>query len=213
VSGPGFFAVVHAQRACRAFADAPVDDATIARILDAAVRAPSAENKQPWEFVVVRDAERRAAIGALMARAWEAAGREFSRDRLPPAMLADVERGAIGGVAAAPVHVVVGADGRRGLAATAPESVYPAVQNLLLAATAVGLGAALTTIALGYDAELRALVGFPAHVRPMAVVPLGRPARHLGPSRRDDFALHTHREVYGTPWARSSTDQGDVGSA
>ena len=51
-----FFAVVHRQRACRAFTDEPVDDDLVARVLDAATFAPSAENRQPWEFVVVRDA-------------------------------------------------------------------------------------------------------------------------------------------------------------
>jgi nitroreductase len=211
-----FFTVVHAQRACRAFSDAPVDDADLARLLDAAVRAPSAENKQPWEFVVVRDAAARTAIGALMARAWESGGRAFSQDRLPPRMLDEVERGATGGIAAAPVHVVVGTDTRRGLDAAAAESIYPAVQNLLLAATALGLGTALTTIALGYAAELRALVGFPEHIRPMAVVPVGHPARPLGRSRRDAFADHTHRERYGTPWdeaAGAPSGQGAVGSA
>ena len=214
--GADFFTVAHAQRACRAFADAPVDDTTLARVLDAAVRAPSAENKQPWEFVVVRDAAARAAIGALMARAWEAGGRAFSQDRLPPRMLDEVERGATGGIAAAPVHVVVGIDTQRGLDATAAESIYPAVQNLLLAATALGLGTALTTIALGYADELRALVGFPQQVRPMAVVPIGHPARPLGPSRRDAFAAHTHRERYGTAWDGAADDasgQGAVGSA
>jgi nitroreductase len=216
MTDPGFFSVLHAQRACREFTDTFVGDDLIARVLDAAVRAPSAENKQPWEFVVVRDERCRAAIGALMARAWETAGRAFSRDRLTPAMLAEVERGATGGIAAAPVHVVVGADTSRGLAATAAESIYPAVQNLLLAAGAVGLGAALTTIALGYADELRALVGFPGHVQPMAVVPLGHPARTLGPPRREPFADHTHRERYGDPWdaaGASPTDQGAVGSA
>jgi len=215
VTDPDFFSVVHAQRACREFTDAPVDDDTIARILDAAVRAPSAENKQPWEFVVVRDERTRAAIGALMTRAWETAGRAFSRDRIPPAMLADVEHGMTVGIAAAPVHVVVGADTHRGLDVTAAESIYPAVQNILLAAGAVGLGAALTTIALGYGEELRALVQLPAHVKPMAVVPVGHPARRLGPSRRDPFAAHTHRERYGTPWdptGGSGPDQGPVGS-
>jgi nitroreductase len=118
-------------------------------------------------------------------------------------MLAEVERGATGGIAAAPVHVVVGTDTHRGLEAAAAESIYPAVQNMLLAATAVGLGAALTTIALGYADELRALVAFPRHVRPMAVVPIGYPARRLGPSRRDAFAAHTHRDRYGEPWEAS----------
>ena len=60
-----------------------------------------------------------------------------------PALLAEVERGATGGIAAAPVLIVVAADTRRGLAMTAAESIYPAVQNLMLAAHALGLGTAL----------------------------------------------------------------------
>ena len=80
--GDDLFAVVHRQRACRAFSDEPLDDALVGRVLDAATFAPSAENRQPWEFIVVRDAQARAQLGDLTARAWEAGGREFSRTRL-----------------------------------------------------------------------------------------------------------------------------------
>ncbi len=195
------FDVIGAQRACRSFLRDPVTDADLELVLDAAVHAPSAENRQPWEFVVVRDPEARAAIGALINRGWEAVGREFSSSRLSPDLLADVERGATGGIAGAPVHIVVGADTHRGLAATSAESVFPAVQNLMLAAGALGLGTALTTIAVGFADELRAIVGFPDHIRPMAVVPLGHPTRPLGPPRRDSFAIRSHRDRYGTPWS------------
>ncbi|MBK5288753.1 MAG: nitroreductase family protein [Acidimicrobiia bacterium] len=195
------FDVIHAQRAHRAFADRPVADADLARILDAAVYAPSAENKQPWEFVVVRDPAGRAAIGALIERAWNSAGKAFSHTRLSPALLTDVDAGATGGIAAAPVHIVVGADTERGLRQTVAESIFPAVQNLMLAAGAIGLGTALTTIAVGYADELRAIVGFPETVRPMAVIPVGYPARPLGPPAREPFAHHTHRDRYGDRWA------------
>jgi nitroreductase len=201
VSEPDFFAVVHAQRACREFSDEPVDDALVERVLDAATFAPSAENRQPWEFVVVRDPGRRAAIGELMRRAWEAGGREHSRPRLAPKVFAEVDKGATGSISAAPVLVVVAADTERGLPATVPSSIFPAVQNLLLAAGALGLGAALTTIATAYADDLRALTGLPDHVAPVAVIPLGHPARPLGTPRRDPFEGHTHRETYGTPWA------------
>ena len=194
------FAVVHRQRACRAFADVPVPDHEIERILDAAVHAPSAENRQPWEFVVVRDADTRAALAALAHRAWEAGGREAERDRLAPALFADVDRGMTGGFATAPVMIVVCADNERGLPATASESVYPAVQNLLLAATALGLGSALTTITRAFGAETRSLLGLPEHVAPMAMIPIGRPIRPLGPPRRDPFEQHTHRDRYGEAW-------------
>lgn len=194
------FDVIRSQRACRAFGDEHVTDDEIARVLTAATFAPSAENRQPWEFVVVRDPAARAAIGELTRRAWETTGRAFSESRLSAKVLADVDRGATGGVAAAPVLIVVCADVRRGLEQTVPSSIFPAVQNLLLAATALGLGSALTTIAVGYRVELRELLELPEHVHPVAVTPLGRPAKPLGPPRRDPFASHTHRERYGRSW-------------
>jgi nitroreductase len=200
VSDRDLFAVVGRQRACRTFSDAAVVDADIGALIAAATHAPSAENRQPWEFVVVRDASTRAAIGDLTRRAWAAHGRAFSAARLSPELLADVDRGATGGVAAAPVNVVVCADIVRGLEATVPSSIFPAVQNLLLAATAVGLGSALTTIATSFRAELGALLDLPAHVVAVAVVPVGWPARPLGPPRREPFEQHTHRERYGRPW-------------
>jgi len=200
VSDRDLFAVVGRQRACRTFSDAAVADADIAELVAAATHAPSAENRQPWEFVVVRDATTREAIGDLARRAWEAHGRAFSIARLSPELLADVDRGATGGVAAAPVNIVVCADTVRGLEATVPSSIFPAVQNLLLAATAIGLGSALTTIATAFRAELGALVDLPDHVVAVAVVPVGWPARPLGPPRRAPFEQHTHRERYGRMW-------------
>jgi nitroreductase len=194
------FDVVRSQRAHRSFSTDAIDDDTIGRVLAAATFAPSAENKQPWEFVVVRDAATRAAIGDLSRRAWEARGRSFSEGRLTPKMLADVDQGATGGVANAPVNIVVCADVERGLEATIPSSIFPAVQNLLLAATALGLGSALTTITSGFRAEMQAILGLPEHVWPTALVPIGRPTKVLGPPRRAPFGERTHRERYGRPW-------------
>ena len=70
----------------------------------------------------------------------------------------------------------------------------------MLAANALGLGSALTTITTGFADELRAAVDLPESVVPVAVVPLGFPERPLGPPRRDPFAAHTHRDRYGDPW-------------
>ncbi len=195
-----FFDVVGRQRAHRSFSAEPVDDDTIALVLTAATFAPSAENKQPWEFVVVRDETLRAAIGDLSRRAWETRGRAFSQTRLAPGMLADVEHGATGGVAAAPVNIVVCADVQRGLEATIASSIFPAAQNLLLAATALGLASALTTITAGFRAEMQAILGLPEHVWPIALIPIGHTGRPLGPPRRAPFGEHTHRERYGRSW-------------
>ena len=182
-----FFDVAARQRACRAFTDDPIDDATVERLLAAAVAAPSAENRQPWEFVVVRDPDRRARIGELTARAWTGGGRAASAGRMPDGLLADVDAGATGGVAAAPVLIVVCADLERGREVTVASSIFPAVQNLLLGATALGLGSALTTLTTVFADDLAGLLDLPASVRPVAVVPIGVPARPLGPPRRDQF--------------------------
>ncbi len=195
-----FFTVIRAQRACRSFSDRAVPDELVEQVLEAATFAPSAENRQPWVFVVVREPATRAAVGELMRRAWEGGGRAFSEGRLPPRMLADVDAGATGGLSGAPVLVVVAADTQRGLAATVASSTFPAIQNLLLAAGALGLGSALTTLATVFEAEVGALVGLPDHVVPVAVVPLGWPARPLGPPRREPVSERTHRERYGARW-------------
>ncbi|HEX5615680.1 MAG TPA: nitroreductase family protein [Acidimicrobiia bacterium] len=200
VDAAGLLALMRSQRACRAFRDDPVSDSDVATVLEAATHAPSAENRQPWEFVVVRDPHRRAAIGELILRAWDGGGRRFAEARLDSTLLHDVDAGARGGIASAPVHVVVAVDLERGLEQTIGSSIFPAIQNLLLTATALGLGTALTTIATAFADELSAIAALPRHVRPVAVVPLGWPARALGPGRRAPFAEHTSREEFGTPW-------------
>jgi len=199
--GPGFFDVVFAQRACREFREDPVDDATIELVLRAGTHAPSAENKQPWEFVVVRDPDLRRRIHDLTEAAWVATGRAFSERRLAPELLKEVDFGiAGGGYRRAPVLVVVCADLERGLAATAASSIFPCVQNMLLAAGALGLGSALTTLGVQAGDALRELLALPAHVVPQAIVPLGAPARPLGPPRREPVADHAHRDRYGNAW-------------
>src|SRR5580658_7597769 len=143
---PDFFDVVLSQRAARTFGQEDVDDETVARILTAATHAPTAENSQPFVFIVVRDPDIRSTIGAITARIWEGGARELETGRLSPAFLAEVEQGAMGGVAAAPVLIIVCGDTRLTFAQTLDSSIFPAVQNMLLAAHALGLGSALTTL-------------------------------------------------------------------
>jgi nitroreductase len=195
-----FFEVVRGQRACRRFADRPVSDTLVERCLEAATHAPSAENLQPWEFVVVRDGGVRRAIGDLTSRAWQGGGRQHSEGRLAPALLDEVHHGAEGGIASAPVIVVAGGNSAVALEPTLASSVFPAVQNLLLAASALGLGSAMTTLATLYADQLRELLSLPAHVHPMAVVPIGWPAVPLGRPRRLPISERAHRDQFGTPW-------------
>ena len=197
---PDFFEVVHTQRAARTFLPDDVDDATVARILTAATHAPSAENSQPFVFVVVRDQALRTAIGELTARLWQGGAGELEAGRLSPGFWRDVDRGAMGGVAAAPVLVVVCGDTRLTYPQSMGASVFPAVQNLLLAAHALGLGSTLTTLPVVADGELGALLDLPAEVVPVAVVPLGHLPAPLGPPRRRPISEKAHRDRYGTPF-------------
>jgi nitroreductase len=197
---PDFFEVVTTQRAARSFTTDEVDDVQVSQILTAATHAPSAENSQPFVFIVVRDAESRAAIGALTERLWDGGARALEESRLSPAFLNEVDQGARGGIAAAPVLIVVCGDTRLTYAVAMDASVFPAVQNLLLATHALGLGSTLTTLpTLGGD-ELRELLHLPAEVVPVAVIPIGHLARPLGPPRRQPLREKAHLNRYGTPF-------------
>jgi nitroreductase len=189
-----------AQRACRAYTDDPVPDGDLATILRAATHAPSAENRQPWVFVVVRDPATREAVVEVTRGVWDLVAREHSQRNLTPQFFAAVDEFVTRGYGGAPVLVVVAGDGRAGvLPAVLASSVFPATQNLLLAAAALGYGSALTTLAAQDRDGLAAAVGLPDGVRPFAVVPLGRPAVRLGPPRRRPVAEVAHLDRYGTP--------------
>lgn len=196
-----FFDVALRQRACREFTDDPIPDDDIERMLDAATHAPSAENTQPWVFVVVRDDDVRAQLSALTRRIWAAGARDATVGHLDPKLAADVDGGINRGLGGAPVLVVVAVDTTTGVHPRAiGSSIFPAVQNLLLAAAALGYGSALTTLTAAAGDELRAIVALPATVTPAAVVLLGRPARPLGPPRRRPARETTHRDRFGVPW-------------
>ena len=197
-----FFDVVRRQRAHRTSPTTPVSDDDIAAVLerrDATRRAPRTGSRGSSSSSATTDAARGhrrpdpARLGERRSRVLRDAGST-------PKMLADVDRGATGGVAAAPVLVVVCADTERGLEQTVPSSIFPAVQNLLLAATALGLGSALTTITVGFRAELARAARAAGSRRAGRGGAARAPVQPLGPPRREPFASHTHRERYGHAW-------------
>jgi nitroreductase len=195
------FDVVLSQRACRHFTDEPVPDGDVERILTAATHAPSAENTQPWVFVVVRDAGRRAAISELARTLWTGGARSYAQAHVDERMIASIDASVADGFGSAPVLIVVGADLDSGVhASMLGSSIFPAVQNLMLAASALGYGSALTTLTTLVADQLREIVDLAPRIEPLAVVPLGRPARKLGPPRRAPIAAKAHRERYGIGW-------------
>jgi nitroreductase len=197
------FSVVNAQRACRRFdPDGEVTDVDVEQMLDAAVHAPSAENTQPWRFVVVRDKRTRIDLAAWWTETWQAGGSDYARQIATDAMYADLEF-AVGpqGFAAAPVVVVVCLDTEKVPEVFAQASIYPAVQNLLLAANALGYGSCLTTgmTMFGVD-RVRERLDLAETVNPMAAVYIGRAATALKPPQRRPAREVTYRERYGKPW-------------
>ena len=119
---------------------------------------------------------------------------------MPPALLDEVEKGAEGGIADAPVLVVICGDASLSVEATLPSSVFPAAQNLLLSANALGLGSAMTTLATLAGERLSTLLDLPPSVQPMAVTPLGWPARPLGAPRRLPVRTRAHLDTFGQPF-------------
>lgn len=163
------------QRAVRAFADRPVDDATVNEVLRAATHAPSSQNAQPWRFIVVRDPAQKAA----MSEAYEECFLKVYGDGAPAR--ADGRQP----WTEVPVLIVccISVPGGRSNIATGA-SIYPAVQNLMLRARSLGLGSVLTTLFRLQRDRFHAMLGMPAEWEAAAIVPLGWPDRNYGPNRR-----------------------------
>ncbi|MGH9031803.1 MAG: nitroreductase family protein, partial [Acidimicrobiia bacterium] len=180
------------QRAIRRLRPDPVDDETVKACLELAVRAPSGGNLQNWEFVVVRDPEVKHQLARLNRQAWSVFRRLYAgRARRDPDIRKGLDATQWGAdhFEETPVVVVACLRGPRfwfpPLAATSYYgSIYPAVQNLLLAARGLGLGAALTTLPVWSVVLARRTLGLPRNVTPIAAVPMGWPRGSYGPTTR-----------------------------
>lgn len=195
-----FFPLAHGQRAHRYLKPDPVPEGLIEQILDVATKAPSGQNKQPWVFVVVQDPDVRAAIAEHARVLWEKFARDYSRPEVDTYQWSDTDAWATGTFAQAPVMIVVCGDTNEMDAALLGSSIFPAVQNILLAALDLGLGSLLSSLPVVSADDARAILSLPEHVVPLAVVPVGWPERTLGPPKRIPFVEKTHRDRYGTPW-------------
>ncbi len=200
----GLFEAMYTQRAVRRLKPDPVSDELVNKLIEAATKAPSGGDRQPWAFVVIRDSESRKQIGSWYLDAWNRTyGRipEADRATLPNSM-SRVYRSAehlANHLAEAPVLILVCAHGIMPpnvpfAASSQYGSIYPAVQNLLLAARGLGLGAALTTLHKMHDAEVKQLLGIPDSVETVALIPIGHPLGKYGPTKRRPINEVTHME-------------------
>ncbi|HKZ50588.1 MAG TPA: nitroreductase family protein, partial [Dehalococcoidia bacterium] len=163
------FEAIYSLRAMRRLKPDPVPDKVVARVLEAAIQAPSSVNRQPWRFLVIRDRALKEKIAEYYLEAWNHTyGASATQGQsLDPATLR-VLRSAdylARHMADAPLLVLVCLLGRPPAdpirASSRYGSVYPAVQNLMLTARALGLGTTLTTVYKRYDGEIKELLGIP----------------------------------------------------
>lgn len=201
------------QRAVRRVLPDPVDDAIVLRCIELALKAPTGSNGQNWEFVVVKDDATKERLAAQYRRAWKvygSAGQRFGGARRES--MAKVLRAVewqVEHFTEIPVVVVACLRGGRVPFVPLPPvgessyygSIYPSVQNLLLAARAMGLGASLITLPLWSMTAVRGMLGLPVSVHPCCAVPLGWPQGRYGPTTRKPVGDVTHLDRYGDrPW-------------
>jgi len=206
------FEAIGTLRAMRRYTDEPVSDEDLWTIIEAATMAPSGGNRQPWNFIVVRDPETKRRIGEYYRRAWDETYGKLPAP--PPASTSDEGLGRAyrsaqhlaHHLADAPVLIMVTTRGAGFGTSPTGSSIFPAVQNLMLAARALGLGSTITTLHRIYEADVKKLLAIPDEVETMALIPVGRPRGKFGPPRR----LPVEEVVFWEKWAakrsRKSTE-------
>jgi len=217
------FEAIYSAGAIRKFRPDPVPDEIITKVLDAAIRAPSGSNTQAWLFVVVKDAEKRRQLGAVYkktseilmklyagmprpehidekkyARFMQAVMHLFEHMGEAPVLLVPCLRTSMwSGAAALPDDLKTR---MAGLGRIAGSSIYPAIQNVILACRAFGLGTTLTTIHAFYEEEVRAILNLPAEVQTYALMPIGYPQGHHYRVQRKPVSEVACLDSYGKPW-------------
>ncbi len=199
-------------RAIRRYTDDPVPDDDLATILWHAGRAPSGSNRQPFRFLVLRHGSGAAAAKAVLGEAFRTGwGAKREADGYRPSRFADSMQHYVDHFESVPVVVLVCLDRYREPSPYEGASVYPACQNLLLAARALGYGGALTMWHLGVERELRELLAVPDHVALSACITLGVPAGRHGPVRRKPLGDVVFDDRWGQPADWVPVERSDEG--
>ena len=197
--GIDLFEAIDSQRGIRYFKPDPVPDDLITRLLQAAIKSPTGGVRQGWSFIVIRDQETRRKIGDIY--------RTGSRFVIRDDMTAQQRR--VYGAAQhledhmedVPVIILACIQADPG-STTWGSSIYPAVQNILLAARGLGLGSVLTTRQRRFEEEIKLLLGIPEDVVTAALLPIGFPAEgsRYGPTRRRPLEEVAFSDRWGNSW-------------
>lgn len=204
------------QRAVRRLKPDPVDDALLLRLIEFAQKAPTGSNAQNWEFVIVKDPAVKAQLAKRNRQAWSiygGIGRRVSRGDAKMQRLLDAVQWQAEHLHETPAIVVACLRGTRlpwpnFVSTSFYGSIFPSVQNLLLAARAAGLGAALITLPLWSTFSVRRILGLPWNVTPCAVVPIGWPLGKYGPTTRRPVGDVVSLDRFGNrPWKGKATGE------
>jgi nitroreductase len=223
----GLFEAIQTARALRRLKPDPVPEALIGQVLAAAISAPSAGNAQNWTFLVVRDAEQRLKLGAIYRKASDIASAMYAARGRPAHMSEDQFRRMMSSGAYlwdhmgdAPV-ILVPCQAHPPLPpidALPPDfadtlerekayierirgaSIYPAIQNIILACRALGLGATITTNHIRCEDEVKAVLGIPDDVHTFAMMPIGWPRGRFGPVSRRPISDVAFADRWGNAW-------------
>jgi len=217
------FEIMYSAGSIRRLRPDPVPDEIIAKVLDAAIRAPSGSNAQSWIFIVIKDRETRRQLGAVYKKASDILVKLYAGAPRPPHMDENKYQRFMQSVTHlfehmgdAPVLLVpclkasmwtgasnLPADVKARMASAARiagSSIYPAVQNVILACRAFGLGTVLTTIHAFFEEEVREILKLPADVQTYALMPIGYPQGHHYPVKRKAVREVVCLDHYGNPW-------------
>ena len=206
-------AAMMTQRAVRRLLPDPVDEVLVLKCIELALRAPTGNDGQIWEFVVVKDIRAKEKLAKRYRQAWKIQHAVVLRRAIAEdesmAKIARSIQWQIDHFTEIPVLVVpclrLGVRDGRLPFVRMPHvaesaywgSIYPSVQNLLLAARAMGLGASLITLPLWSQASARRILGLPGSLTPCCIVPLGWPRGRYGPTTRKPVEQVAHRDAYG----------------
>jgi nitroreductase len=160
----------------------PVSDDDVWTIVEAATKAATGGNSQPVRWIVVRDEDKRRRLGDVYREAWGQIGKLYRQNTAAE----DTQTGRILDSAdhlgehmgEAPVIIIPASKGGD------PGSVFPGVQNLFLAARALGLGTTLTTVHKLHEERVREILDLPEDVQTWAMIPVGRPTGTWGEAKR-----------------------------
>ena len=203
------FDIIRTTRAMRRLKPDPVPDELIRKILEAGICAANGANRQGWRFLIVKDRAIKERVQHFYKRAFdEVVGPRYLKSAPPPGVTReayDRQHAAVEYLTdhfhEAPVWIVACLE--EGTAAPtrwSGASIYPAVQNMLLAARALGLGATLTTRHLLYEKETEAALGLPPGVHSYAILPIGYPMGKFGPVGRGPLADIVYEDRWGRPY-------------